>query len=63
MILLLHSDEVALGGKQVIAGALYACRTSKAAFADWLIGLSNGLAGCEWTVTFDCQAARLDGPI
>ncbi len=60
MLLLLRSDEVALESKQVIADALYLFRTSRADFADCLIGLSNGLAGCERTATFDRQAARLD---
>jgi predicted nucleic-acid-binding protein len=60
VLLLLRSDEVALEGKQVIADALYLFQISRADFADCLIGLSNGLAGCERTATFDREAARLD---
>jgi predicted nucleic-acid-binding protein len=60
ILLLLRSEEVALEGKMVVADALYLFRTSKADFADCLIALSNGLAGCERTATFDRQAARLE---
>jgi predicted nucleic-acid-binding protein len=60
ILLLLRSEEVALEGKKVIADALYVFRTSKADFADCLIGLSNGWAGCERTATFDRKAAELD---
>ena len=60
ILLLLRSDEVTLEGKQVIADALYLFQISKADFADCLIGLSNGLAGCQRTATFDRRAAELD---
>jgi len=60
VLLLLRSDEVALEGKKVVEDALYLFQTSKADFADCLIGLSNGLAGCERTATFDRRAAELD---
>ena len=58
--LLLRSDEVTIEEHRVVRDALYLFRTSKADFADCLIGLSNGLAGCERTATFDREAARLD---
>lgn len=58
--LLLRSDEVAIEGKGVVEDALYLFRTSTADFADCLIGLLNGLSGCEVTATFDRKAARLD---
>ena len=58
--LLLRSDEVAIEGHRVVRDALYLFRTSKADLADCLIGLSNGLAGCERTATFDRAAARID---
>ena len=58
--LFLRSDEVAIEGHRVVRDALFLFRTSKADFADCLIGLSNGLAGCERTATFDRDAARLD---
>ena len=60
IMLLLRSDEVAIEGHRGVRDALFLFRTSKADFADCLIGLSNGLAGCERTATFDRAAARLD---
>ncbi len=60
VMLLLRSAEVTIEGHAVIRDALYLFRTSQADFADCLIGLSNGLAGCERTATFDRRAARLD---
>jgi predicted nucleic-acid-binding protein len=57
---LLRSDEVAIEGSQVVRDALFLFRTSKADFADCMIGLSNGFAGCERTATFDRAAAALD---
>lgn len=60
IMLLLRSDEVTIEGHGVVRDALYLFRTSRADFADCLIGLSNGLAGCEWTATFDRRAAELD---
>jgi predicted nucleic-acid-binding protein len=58
--LFLRSDEVTIEAHRVVRDALYLFRTSKADFADCLIGLSNGLAGCERTATFDRRAAELD---
>jgi predicted nucleic-acid-binding protein len=40
--------------------ALYLYRTSRADFADCLIGVSNGFLGCGRTATFDRRAAELD---
>jgi len=40
--------------------ALYLYQTSGADLADCLLGVTNGLLGCERTVTFDRQAAELD---
>lgn len=57
---LLRSDEVTVEGHRVARDALFLFRTSRADFADCLIGLSNGLAGCERTETFDRRAAELD---
>ena len=57
---LLSSAEVTVEGHPVVRDALYLFRTSRADFADCLIGLSNGLSGCERTVTFDRRAAELD---
>jgi predicted nucleic-acid-binding protein len=60
IMLLLRSDEVTVEGHRVVRDALYLFRSSKADSSDCLIGLSNGLAGCERTATFDRGAARLD---
>jgi predicted nucleic-acid-binding protein len=60
VLLLLRSRDVVIESRQVVRDALYLFRTSRADFADCLIGLSNGLAGCERTATFDRRAAELD---
>jgi predicted nucleic-acid-binding protein len=60
LALLLRSDEVAIEGHRAVRDALYLFRTSRADFSDCLIGLSNGLAGCARTATFDRRAAALD---
>ena len=60
IMLLLRSDEVTIEEHRGVRDALFLFRTSKADFADCLIGLSNGLAGCERTATFDRKAAELD---
>jgi predicted nucleic-acid-binding protein len=60
ILLLLRSHEVVIEGHRVVRDALYLFRTSKADFADCLIGLSNGFAGCERTATCDRRAAELD---
>lgn len=57
---LLLSDDLALEQRDVVRSALYAFRTSRADFSDCLIGMSNGLQGCERTLTFDRRAAALD---
>jgi predicted nucleic-acid-binding protein len=40
--------------------ALYLYQTSGADLADCLLGVTNGLLGCERTATFDRKAAQLD---
>lgn len=40
--------------------ALRNYNTGKADFADFLLGEVNRLQGCDYTVTFDKQAARSD---
>lgn len=40
--------------------ALRLYRQSKADYADALIGVSNKVAGCELTITFDKKASKLD---
>jgi predicted nucleic-acid-binding protein len=57
---LLSSAEVTVEEHPTVRDALYLFRTSRADFADCLIGLSNGLAGCARTATFDRRAAALD---
>jgi predicted nucleic-acid-binding protein len=58
--LLLQSAEVTSEANKLVANALYLFQISDADFADCLIGLSNGLSGCESTATFDLKAAKLD---
>lgn len=58
--LLLEADEIQIENTAVVRSALYAYRVSQAGFADCLIGMSNGFAGCERTATFDRKAAELD---
>jgi predicted nucleic-acid-binding protein len=60
IMLLLRSDEVTIEGHRIVRDALYLFQTGAADFADCLIGLSNGLAGCERTATFDRKAAQVD---
>lgn len=57
---LLQADELVLEDAAVVRSALYAYRVSNANFSDCLIGMSNGLSGCERTATFDRRAGRLD---
>jgi predicted nucleic-acid-binding protein len=57
---LLSSNEVTIEGRPVVRDALYLFRTSRADFADCLIGLANGFVGCERTATFDRRAAELE---
>jgi predicted nucleic-acid-binding protein len=59
-MLLMRSDEVTLEGHGVVRDALYLFLTSRADFADCLIGPVDGLADCEGTGTFDRRAAHLD---
>jgi predicted nucleic-acid-binding protein len=56
---LLLSDHVEVEEPDVARSALYAFRTSRADFADCLIGMANGFRGCERTLTFDRRAAEL----
>lgn len=57
---LLLSDDLALEQRNVVRSALYVFRTSRADFSDCLLGMSNGLQGCERTLTFDRRATELD---
>ena len=45
--------------KDLVWTALADFKTSRADFADCLIGVTNDLAGCESTLTFDRSAASL----
>ena len=45
--------------KDLVWSALADFKASRADFADCLIGVTNGLAGCESTLTFDRSAASL----
>lgn len=58
--MLLEADEIQVETTAVVRSALYAYRVSQAGFADCLIAMSNGFAGCERTATFDRKAAERD---
>lgn len=57
---LLHASELVFEHHDEAWKALQAYRTSKADYSDILIGLIHRKHGCESTVTFDQQAAKLD---
>lgn len=57
---ILQADELTVEDAAVVRSALYAYRVSRAGFTDCLIGMSNGLLGCEATATFDRKAAELN---
>lgn len=56
---LLNAAELQIEDREAALGALAAYRTSKADFADCLMGLLNRAAGCEHTMTFDRDAIAL----
>lgn len=57
---ILKSDDFTIEDYDAVNFALYIYRTSKADFADCLLGVTNGFLGCERTATFDREAAELD---
>jgi predicted nucleic-acid-binding protein len=57
---LLKSRVLEIEDYDALGFALYLYQTSGADLADCLLGVTNGLFGCERTVTFDHKAAELD---
>lgn len=57
---LLHASDLVFEHHEEAWKALQTYRTAKADYSDILIGLIHAKQGCESTVTFDKQAAKLD---
>ena len=57
---LLKSRVLEIEDYDALGFALYLYQTSGADLADCLLGVTNGLLGCERTATFDHRAAELD---
>ena len=51
--LILATKQFEIGGKDLVRAALDAFRDGRGDFADYLIGLQHGEAGCAETITFD----------
>ena len=56
---MLDAAELELEDESTIEEAFYLWKDSAADFADCLIGVTNVMAGCESTLTFDRSAATL----
>lgn len=56
---LLHTTELVVEDRELVAAALEGYRNGEADFSDCLIGLGNLAAGCETTATLDRDAASL----
>jgi predicted nucleic-acid-binding protein len=54
---LLAAPALLFEDRPAVEAALPLFRSSRADFADWLIGVLNRRAGCETTYTFDRRAA------
>ena len=57
---MLKSRALEIENYDALGFALYLYQTSGADLADCLLGVTNGLLGCERTATFDRRAAELD---
>jgi predicted nucleic-acid-binding protein len=60
---LLASQRMQLEQREVVQGAVQACRSSKAGFVDALIAQVANAAGCVQTVSFDKVAVRFAGMV
>lgn len=58
---LLESPDFVLESEPLVEAALDAFEGGPADFADYVIGIGNGGAGCRHTLTFDARAAKLAG--
>jgi predicted nucleic-acid-binding protein len=58
---LLRSKELMIERAEIVSQALRAFRTGRADFADYLVERCAHSAGCEFTITFDREAATVGG--
>jgi len=58
---LLRTSQLKIEDVQAAWTAFRMYQKGKADFADCLLGTTNRIGGCEWTVTFDQPASRLEG--
>lgn len=59
--MLLRTHELVVENAETVIKALYAFVRAKADFSDCLIERSGHKAGCQYTVTFDVNAAKTVG--
>jgi predicted nucleic-acid-binding protein len=58
---LLRTSQLKIENVQAAWTAFRMYQKGKADFADCLLGAINRIGGCEWTVTFDQPASKLEG--
>lgn len=58
---LLRTSQLKIEDVQAAWTAFRMYQKGKADFADCLLGATNRIGGCEWTVTFDQPASKLEG--
>lgn len=58
---LLRTSQLMIEDVQAAWTAFRMYQKGKADFADCLLGATNRIGGCEWTVTFDQPASKLEG--
>jgi predicted nucleic-acid-binding protein len=58
---LLRTSQLKIEDVQAAWTAFRMYQKGKADFADCLLGATNRIGGCEWTVTFDQPASRVEG--
>jgi predicted nucleic-acid-binding protein len=58
---LLRTSQFKIEDVQAVWTAFRMYQKGKADFADCLLGATNRIGGCEWTVTFDQPASKLEG--
>jgi predicted nucleic-acid-binding protein len=58
---LLRTSQLKIDDVQAAWTAFRMYQKGKADFADCLLGATNRIGGCEWTVTFDQPASRVEG--
>ena len=58
---LLQIETLLIQNENEVHTAMFALRTGQGSFDDALIGVLGTWAGCEYTLTFDKKASRLQG--